>query len=77
MRPDSAEVEVALLCTEVGLRRPSGFGPEGSMHSFVTASCGLPGSMVSGRIPRRIHQALSRVRRARPMEAKGVLVKPR
>ena len=42
MRPDGIEgaaevVEVALLGTEVGLRRPSGFALEGSMHSFVTA----------------------------------------
>ena len=42
MRPDlvkgAAEVvEVALLCTEVGLRRPSGFAFEGSVHAFVTA----------------------------------------
>ena len=42
MRPDVIEgmaefVEVALLGTEVGLRRPSGFALEGSMHAFVTA----------------------------------------
>ena len=30
-------VEVALLGTEVGLRRPSGFALEGSVHAFVTA----------------------------------------
>ena len=42
MRPDVIEgstevVEVALLGTEVGLRRPSGLALEGSVHSFVTA----------------------------------------
>ena len=42
MRPDLVEgaaevVEVALLGTEVGLRRPGGFALEGSVHSFVTA----------------------------------------
>ena len=41
MRPDVVEcvaevVEVALLGTEVGLGRPSGFAFEGSVHSFVT-----------------------------------------
>ena len=41
MRTDVVEcvaevVEVALLGTEVGLRRPSGFTFEGSVHSFVT-----------------------------------------
>ena len=35
---DAAEVvEVALLGTEVGLRRPSGFALEGSVHTLVTA----------------------------------------
>ena len=42
------------------------------MRSWRPFCCGFPGSMVSGRIPRRIHQALSGVSRARPMEAKGV-----
>ena len=42
MRPDGIEgaaevVEVTLLGTEVGLRRPSGFALEGSVHAFVTA----------------------------------------
>ena len=42
MRPDVIEgmaefVEVALLGTEVGLRRPSSFALEGSVHAFVTA----------------------------------------
>ena len=42
MRPDVIEgapevVEVALLGTEVGLRRPSGLALEGPAHSFVTA----------------------------------------
>ena len=42
MRADVVEdvaevVEVALLGTEVCLRRSSGFALEGSMHSFVTA----------------------------------------
>ena len=42
MRPDLVEgaaevVEVTLLGTEVGLRRPSGFALEGSVHAFVTA----------------------------------------
>ena len=42
MRPDVIEgatevVEVALLGTEVGLRRSRGLALEGSVHSFVTA----------------------------------------
>ena len=42
MRPDGIEgaaevVEVTLLGTEVGLRRPSSFALEGSVHAFVTA----------------------------------------
>ena len=42
MGPDVIEgvaevVEVALLGTEVGLRRPSGFALEGSVHALVTA----------------------------------------
>ena len=42
MRPDVIEgatevVEVALLGTEVGLRRPSGLALEGAVHSFVTS----------------------------------------
>ena len=78
MRPDVIEgatevVEVALLGTEVGLRRSRGLALEGSVHSFVTAVLlrltGLDGLRT---VPSRIHQALSRVRRARPMEAKGV-----
>ena len=76
MRPDVIEgatevVEVALLGTEVGLRRSRGLALEGSVHSFVTAGCGYRARWSQDGWS-RIHQALSRVRRARPMEAKGV-----
>lgn len=42
------------------------------MHALVPAVLlGMPGSMSSGRIPRRIHHTLNGDRRPRPIVAKG------